>query len=448
MSDTRNPRSLSAQNQAVRVDEIQELVGEALAAARVFFRRIGLPQVVDEVVLPLLDEGDSQIFTGVRDRPWPPWGLGSRNVVAWCQTYPAGEGNYGVTPVFTGDEEMTNIGLISAVYKEAVESLALRDAEINYVAKEDSVLADHVLRKIGFEKTQDVLLTEAARYFTYRMDAEDLLRGLGLDAYGAPEILAHEMAPDVLERLALFHHTVYLASRAEWTSVTSSARPEMVRLVRFGHFSKPGGTDKPGRFRPIDIIFVLRNGFLEIVVADTARDQLASREADFRPATVQGPGSAQAVVDESARKGVVLADLGDIESAVRSRILESLPEFLAELGLDPFEVGEIEIQASASSDGDYYHAHADTDESSTRVLSFVLFIQQDPRRYSGGELRVFKADLGSGDPSEASQTVVPRHNDLVVFPSELKHEILPVHVPSKLFSDGRFTINGWVHRAP
>jgi Rps23 Pro-64 3,4-dihydroxylase Tpa1-like proline 4-hydroxylase len=36
----------------------------------------------------------------------------------------------------------------------------------------------------------------------------------------------------------------------------------------------------------------------------------------------------------------------------------------------------------------------------------------------------------------------------VFFPSQSEHEILPVRVPSRAFGDGRFTVNGWIHRAP
>jgi Rps23 Pro-64 3,4-dihydroxylase Tpa1-like proline 4-hydroxylase len=36
----------------------------------------------------------------------------------------------------------------------------------------------------------------------------------------------------------------------------------------------------------------------------------------------------------------------------------------------------------------------------------------------------------------------------VAFPSWLRHEVLPVHVPSGKWSDCRFSINCWMLRAP
>jgi Rps23 Pro-64 3,4-dihydroxylase Tpa1-like proline 4-hydroxylase len=37
-------------------------------------------------------------------------------------------------------------------------------------------------------------------------------------------------------------------------------------------------------------------------------------------------------------------------------------------------------------------------------------------------------------------------NQIVFFPSETLHEVLPVECPSGEFADSRFTVNGWLHR--
>ena len=72
-------------NEATRIDLFEELSQTAVAALRSFFRRLGAPHLLDEVILPTLQEGDTRIFAAVRDRPWPPWGLGARHVSAVCQ---------------------------------------------------------------------------------------------------------------------------------------------------------------------------------------------------------------------------------------------------------------------------------------------------------------------------------------------------------------------------
>ena len=43
--------------------------------------------------------------------------------------------------------------------------------------------------------------------------------------------------------------------------------------------------------------------------------------------------------------------------------------------------------------------------------------------------------------------IEPETDSLVAFPSWLRHEVLPVRIPSAAWADGRFTINCWLHRA-
>jgi Rps23 Pro-64 3,4-dihydroxylase Tpa1-like proline 4-hydroxylase len=112
-------------------------------------------------------------------------------------------------------------------------------------------------------------------------------------------------------------------------------------------------------------------------------------------------------------------------------------------------VGRVEIQLTASGDGDYFRLHHDSDDTSTRELSFVYFFYAEPRGFSGGELRIYDADVIEGEraPTDRSQMISPRQDVLVVFPSRNEHELLPVRVPSKAFENSRFTVNGWIHRA-
>src|SRR5881296_2485410 len=96
-------------NRSVRIDVFQELNHHTLAAIRSFLRRLGSPHLLDEVILPTLHEGDSQILAAVQDRPWPPWGLGARRIMALCPTHSVGDNNFAVSPVYVTDEDLTNI---------------------------------------------------------------------------------------------------------------------------------------------------------------------------------------------------------------------------------------------------------------------------------------------------------------------------------------------------
>lgn len=440
-----------ARNRATRIDLFEELSDQALAALRAFARRVGAPHLVDEVIVPTLREGDSQVLVGVQDRPWPPWGLGARRIVALCQTHPIDEESYAISPVYVGDEDLTNVGLISAVFKEALEQLAVSErAEACYLAAEGSTLVDHVLRKAGFDRSDDVFVTWSGRYHTYRSPAGAVLRTLGLDKLDAPDLLAHDMEPAVLEANALFHGTLYLGNRAEWA--VDNAISEVIRLVRGGHAGKPGGT--PGgtgqwAFDPEELVSVEYANLLAEPERQQLLDYLVENEDKFTAATVVEPDAESATVNETMRRGRTLHDLGSFEGVVSERIRERLQPALQRLGHPEFPVGRIELQVTASGDGDYFRLHPDASPGDTRELTFVYFVHREPRRFSGGELRLFMAREQDGElaRSDRSHTLSPRNGMLVFFPALNQHEVLPVRVPTKEFGDSRFAITGWVHRA-
>lgn len=441
-------------NEATRVDLFDELSENAQSALRAFFRRMGAPHLFDEVLIPLLLEGDSQVFAAVRDRPWPPWGLGARYISAVCQTHLIIDRTYGISPVYVADEDLSNIGLMAAVYKEALEYLAysVEGAEINYLVVEGSTLADHVLRRSGFEKTEDVFLTEAARYFTYRIPAVELLANLGLEKVSTPDLLSHEIDPRILERNALFHSSIYLSSRAEWMINEIWIASEISRLVRGGHFSKPGGVPTgTGRYLgyPADLVAVTVENFLESAANRELFDFLVQHEADFTPGTVVLRDSDQPVVNEQVRRAKTLDDLGRFRKLIAEHIRENLAEILQRLEYEPFPLGEIEVQVTASGDGDYFRMHRDSDERDNREITCVYYVFNEPRRFSGGELRIFETEIQDDRlvPTDQQQTISPRQNMAVFFPSRHEHEVLPTRVPSKAFGDSRFSITAWIHRA-
>ena len=121
---------------------------------------------------------------------------------------------------------------------------------------------------------------------------------------------------------------------------------------------------------------------------------------------------------------------------------------LSRLGHKAFPVGRIELQVTASNDGDYFRLHQDSDGKDTRELSFVYFLHGEPRRFSGGELRLYETRVIDGRvlPADHSRTISPRQDTITFFPSLNEHELLPVRVPSRKFADSRFTVNGWIHR--
>jgi hypothetical protein len=198
------PNLYDKSNDAVRLDSFCEPDDAVMVALRSFFRKLDTAYLFDERVLPTLKVEGSVLFAAVRDRPWPPWGHGARQVCALIQANPVGDRSYGLSPVYVRNEDASNIGLRAALYKEMLENLSQNGkAEVNYLVIEGSVVTDRVLRSLSFERGNDLVVTENARYFFYRADAGTVLNNLHLSNISVPELLAHQFGDAVLNQNSL-----------------------------------------------------------------------------------------------------------------------------------------------------------------------------------------------------------------------------------------------------
>jgi SM-20-related protein len=180
-------------------------------------------------------------------------------------------------------------------------------------------------------------------------------------------------------------------------------------------------------------------------------DYVAARQFDFKPAVVRNRESGLRRVDYGLRSSVSIADLGLFAAPFRAFVdkitAHALDQFrIAEPALEPKD-----FEINAFRDGGHFGAHIDTSEQvdRVRVLTCVYYFSVTPHRFSGGELRIFGLPTLSGGKAGASLPfidVVPETDTMVVFPSWLRHEVMPVRVPSGAWIDGRFTINCWLHR--
>lgn len=180
-------------------------------------------------------------------------------------------------------------------------------------------------------------------------------------------------------------------------------------------------------------------------------DLVAAREQDFRPGVIRNRESGQQRVDYRLQDNLHFTDLGAFETPIDIFVREIAPLALAQLHLNEPNVEPREFEIISYRDGSHFGAHIDTDErlGRVRILSCVYYFAATPRRFSGGELRIYGFPTltarKAGGPLPFVD-VVPETDSLVVFPSWLRHEVLPVRVPSGAWLDGRFTINCWVHR--
>lgn len=177
---------------------------------------------------------------------------------------------------------------------------------------------------------------------------------------------------------------------------------------------------------------------------------LTAESASLTPAGVYSGGT-QPRVDGETR----VAQLLERADSVRAWFLPWLEEvivranILPRLGLAPFAVGKRELQVTGHSDGGFFSVHSDASANPAaptwaRHVTFIYYFHRLPRRFTGGDLLLFDPP-SSGDLSFAR--IDPTHNTLVFFQSNQLHTVTPVQSPSPDPLDGRWTVNGWLHRS-
>ena len=152
------------------------------------------------------------------------------------------------------------------------------------------------------------------------------------------------------------------------------------------------------------------------------------------------------------RSRVIFEDaMPALYQAMRQEIATALPAITTALLRPGFAPGHVELQMTVHGDGDFFRSHNDSagSEIARREITFVYyFMLRQPCGFRGGALRLYEtvaADPPRHDPERHAE-VVPEDNMIVFFDSRLMHEVLPLHVPTGAFEDGRFTLNGWLHR--
>jgi hypothetical protein len=204
---------------------------------------MGLAHVFDELISPGLEDGAGLAVMAVRDRPWPPWGIGAQSISALTFIHPIGEGRAGLANVLAVPEEEMSIGLLAAVYREGLNLLAERSTNrIHLVAREETFLAGRVLASTGFTKTSHQYITETARYYLHEADVNTHLAALGIADRTPLQLLGNDFTGSALEKVALFLLTLNASFTAFWKE--SARAPELIpnlAVARVAECLPPGG---------------------------------------------------------------------------------------------------------------------------------------------------------------------------------------------------------------
>jgi Rps23 Pro-64 3,4-dihydroxylase Tpa1-like proline 4-hydroxylase len=193
--------------------------------------------------------------------------------------------------------------------------------------------------------------------------------------------------------------------------------------------------------------------FLDPDLHQALLDWVAERRADFRSATVtkskEGHGDR---LDPEVRVALTLPNLGPLKDRLSEQLLAALPEAMRAVGSRGEEPRSLELELTAYGDGAHFKPHLDIPigqdrkplgarKGEDRVISAVYYFHNQPKRFSGGNLRLFR--FGSDDDSVS---IEPIDNSLVVFPSWARHQVERVSCPSGDFADYRYAANCWYCR--
>jgi SM-20-related protein len=186
--------------------------------------------------------------------------------------------------------------------------------------------------------------------------------------------------------------------------------------------------------------------FLDNGLVDRLLDYAVTNQHRFQPTTIGNTSE----LNPSVRISHKLDDLGTLKAELEGRILPMAPTLISDLRVTPFAPARCEVEMVAHGDGAFYSRHVDTDTSQGdrsnmhRMVSGVYYLNAEPKSFSGGALRLYS--FGPFDANSDFVDIEPVHNTLVVFPSWVLHEVLPVTCPSKRFIDSRFALNCWLWR--
>ena len=198
--------------------------------------------------------------------------------------------------------------------------------------------------------------------------------------------------------------------------------------------------------------FILIDDFLPPDRKAIVVDWLMEHVADLAEASVvQADGERR--LDADSRSARVGFEPPEIKPWFQAMIEALVPRAFDAFGIERFQPDHYELHVTASYHGDFYNAHRDyvpehDNQVQTRRITYVYYFRPPGGAFEEGHLRLYDWQGEDGAATRTRfTTILPQDNRLILFPSHALHEIRRVKAPSGRVEDGRFTLNGWVHKA-
>jgi hypothetical protein len=191
--------------------------------------------------------------------------------------------------------------------------------------------------------------------------------------------------------------------------------------------------------------FFLVDNFLEERALDHARDLVTERRDRFAAAGI-GSGE-QRRVDADMR----VANRASAGQALRELLLPPLAGILHDRAIEtylrtgPVSASSAEMDVVSYPQGGKYHPHRDQFGSVKRILTAVIYLHKEPKRFQGGDL------LLHDEPEDESKNAgwftryIPAANSAILFPSTCLHEVTQCFNDTDDLMEGRMAINVWMY---
>jgi Rps23 Pro-64 3,4-dihydroxylase Tpa1-like proline 4-hydroxylase len=173
---------------------------------------------------------------------------------------------------------------------------------------------------------------------------------------------------------------------------------------------------------------------------------MVSKQDRFSPSTLVSRRSLNPVYKQEKRSSLSLVhdpDVAQIGGAIEATIAAQLTAIAGALRIPPFRVGAMESSCVCFRNGSFFKPHFDVVRTAAgkRRLSWVYYLNSEPKRFSGGDLLL-------GEPGTDRAVLEPAHGRIVIFSSETVHEVTTVHLAPDDFADARFSITGFIEDQP
>jgi hypothetical protein len=187
--------------------------------------------------------------------------------------------------------------------------------------------------------------------------------------------------------------------------------------------------------------YVKVNGFLTKADRDALFETIVAAESEYISNAMDG------------RRALVLYPAPAIAELFAAEILRVASSLVKPLGFRPEDLvapTTCDLAVTASGHGDFFGPHRDdiaplaTPETQARRVSLAFHLNSVPKRFEGGELRLYDYRIFNEEsvPANSFVALEPEDNTLIAFLSSTRHDVASVRFEDNEFAGRRFSITG------